>query len=216
MKKIGFLVAMDEEYRALREAGLSSPGKSLVFKQTGMGKVNAARAATELILTERPDAVIGTGVAGGMMEAMRTGDLVIASCVAHHDVWCGEGNAPGQVQGLPQRFDADRRLLDAAVFASGGFMGGVFTGLVASGDQFFISLEEDDRIRSLYPDVLAADMEAASIAQVCHLYGIPFLNIRIISDIHTSAEVQKASYSDFWRGFSGENMKFLEKMLERI
>lgn len=216
MKKIGFLVAMDEEYRALRDAGLSAPDKVVVYAKTGMGKVNAARAATEMILSEHPDAIIGTGVAGGMVPDMHTGDLVIASSVAYHDVWCGEGNVPGQVQGLPQRFEADSRLLEAAAFAAGSFKGDVFTGLVASGDQFFISLEEDDRIRSIYPEVLAADMEAAAIAQVCHLYGVPFLNIRIISDIHTSSEIQKASYEDFWQGFGGDNMKFLERMVEKL
>ena len=51
---------MESEYEALLNAGVENVVKA------GIGKVNAARATAELILTERPDCIINSGVAGGI------------------------------------------------------------------------------------------------------------------------------------------------------
>ena len=58
--KIGVIVAMESEYEALLNAGVENVVKA------GIGKVNAARATAELILTERPDCIINSGVAVGI------------------------------------------------------------------------------------------------------------------------------------------------------
>ena len=52
-------------------------------------------------------------------------------------------------------------------------------------------------IKHRFPAGLAVDMESAAIAQVCHLYGIPFLSFRIISDT-PGVEDHSAQYADFW------------------
>ncbi len=80
----------------------------------------------------------------------------------------------------------------------------------------FSSLEEDARIRAMYPDVLACDMESTAVAQVCHLHGIPFLSYRIISDVHTSVEVQKADYAAFKQQFSSDSFNFLKAFIEAL
>ena len=196
------LAAMDCEVRPLREAGLEC-------LQTGIGKVNAARAAVEAILTERPDAIISTGCAGGMAPGLRQMDVVIASETAYHDVWCGEPNPFGLIEGQPQRFPADPVLLEAA-FKAAPY---AHKGLIVTGDQFFISLEEDRRILGLYPDALAADMESAAIAQVCRHYGVPFLSVRVISDVHTSEKDQKLTYDAFRERFCAADAAFLKKLV---
>ena len=72
--KAGIIVAMQSEYDALREAGVASVVLS------GIGKASAARAATELILTEHPDCIINSGVAGGLKDfIVKAGDVVNAS-----------------------------------------------------------------------------------------------------------------------------------------
>lgn len=103
--KTGIIVAMDSEFDALTGCGIPNVVKA------GIGKVNAARTATELILTQRPDCIINSGVAGGIDACLQVGDFVVGTEVAYHDVWCGEGNLRGQVQGLPQRFAADPGLI---------------------------------------------------------------------------------------------------------
>lgn len=209
--KTGVIVAMSSELEALRRSGIQS-------RLSGIGKVNAARTATELILREAPDCIINSGVAGSVSPLAGLFDVVVASETAYHDVWCGEPNAPGCVEGLPQRFPSDPQLLEVAsgLVNPGSAHPHVCQGLVCSGDQFFISMEEDRRILSLYPDALACDMESAAIAQVCLHYGVPFLSLRVISDVHTGAQEQKASYEDFWKHLTDSSFAVLKSLIDRI
>jgi len=204
--KTGLIVAMASEYEALRRAGISDVVRS------GIGKAAAARAATEMILQDRPDYIINSGCAGGLAPDINVCDIVIGAQTAYHDVWCGEGNLPGQVQGLPQRFDADPALLHAA--RSLRCRQPVHCGLICSGDQFLSTREEETRVLGIYPDALACDMESAAIAQVCHHYGVPFLSFRIISDTRAGGSGRQEAYEHFWEHLSDDSFAFLQQLLE--
>ena len=207
MKK-GLIVAMTSEYEALRRAGVTGVIKS------GIGKADAARAATEFILTEHPDCIINSGCAGGLAEGVSVYDIVLGSQTAYHDVWCGEGNLLGQIQGLPQRFDADPALLRAALSLQTAQP--VRSGLICTGDQFLTSPEDDARVLGIYPDALACDMESAAIAQVCHHYGVPFLSFRMISDVHGSGQDATALYKDFWQKVADDSFAFLKLLIDKL
>ena len=207
MKK-GLIVAMTSEYEALRRAGVTGVIKS------GIGKADAARAATEFILTEHPDCIINSGCAGGVGAGLNVFDIVIGGQTAYHDVWCGEGNLPGQVQGLPQRFDADPALLRAALTLQ--IAQPVRSGLICTGDQFLTDPEDDARVLEIYPDALACDMESAAIAQVCHHYGVPFLSFRMISDVHGSGQDATALYKDFWAKVADDSFSFLKLLIDKL
>lgn len=212
--KTAVIVAMERELDALHAAGV---GRACV---AGIGKVNAARAATEMILRERPDCIVNSGVAGGLSSRLRVGDIVLGEAVAYHDVWCGAGNLRGQVQGMPARFAADPVLLDAARHsvgdaAAGGVLPGgtLHCGLIVSGDEFVDNAESEDRIAAMYPDALACDMESAAIAQVCHAYGLPFLCMRVISDVRGA---HMETYGGFWQDVSGVSFAALRSLLRRL
>ena len=206
--KTGLIVAMTSEYEALRRAGVTGVIKS------GIGKADAARAATEFILTERPDCIINSGCAGGVGAGLNVFDIVIGGQTAYHDVWCGEGNLPGQVQGLPQRFDADPALLRAALSLQTSQP--VRSGLICTGDQFLTDAEDDARVLEIYPDALACDMESAAIAQVCLHYGVPFLSFRMISDVHGSGQDATALYKDFWTKVADDSFSFLKLLIDKL
>ena len=206
--KTGLIVALTTEYDALRRSGVRDVTRS------GIGKADAARAATEMILNEHPDCIINSGCAGGLAPSVNVGDIVLGAQVAYHDVWCGEGNLRGQVQGLPQRFDADPDLLAAA--RSLQTDNPLHCGLICTGDQFISTVEEDERIRGLYPDALACDMESAAIAQVCLHYGVPFLSFRIISDTRSGGENRFSAYQDFWERIADGSFTFIRHLLERL
>ena len=216
--KIGILAAMDCEAAKVLEALPEIENVKLLTVTSGMGKVNAAMAATELILRESPDYIISAGCAGAMEGSpLRQGDIIAAEKVAFHDVWCGEEVGSGVMQGQPRFFEADPLMLEAAV-SSGSVIpsGKVCRGLLVCGDQFYIGPGEEHRILSLYPDALAADMESAAIAQVCRRFGVPFLSLRVISDVHTSAEIQKDSYSNFWDRDLSHYVNVLADTISRI
>ena len=90
-------------------------GNTLYIMECGIGKVNAAVGASELMARMQPDVVVSTGVAGGIDAKAGVMEVVAASEVVYHDVWCGMGNVYGQIQGLPPRFTCDERLVRKAV-----------------------------------------------------------------------------------------------------
>lgn len=57
------------------------------------------------------------------------------------------------------------------------------SGLICSGDLFVNGSDMIARIRNDFPSVKAVEMEAASIAQVCHAFQVPFVVVRAISDV---------------------------------
>ena len=81
---------------------------TIILTQCGIGKVNAATGAVELIRTFQPDCIISTGVAGGIDRCLKVMDVVASQHIVYHDVWCGEGNAYGQIQGMPALFEGNQ------------------------------------------------------------------------------------------------------------
>lgn len=163
----------------------------VVAMQCGIGKVNAAIGAWSVIERFKPDAVINTGVAGGVGTAVM--DVVVGSRVAYHDVWCGPESQWGAVQGLPLYYEGDESLL-ARIQAGPK----VKKGLICSGDCFIDTPAQVESIKAHFPDVMAVDMESGAIAQVCRIAGVPFLSVRVISDSPGAVADNTAQYEDFW------------------
>ena len=141
-------------------------------------------------------------------------DVVVGSEVVYHDVWCGDGNVLGQIQGMPARFVADGRLVQAAMAAEGEVR--VRSGLICSGDRFVSNREELEEIKGNFPEGLAVDMESGAIAQVCHMYGVPFLSCRIISDTPGVVEDHFLQYLDFWTVAPEKSIHVLRQIIERL
>lgn len=213
--RLGIISAMDSEHRQLAERLQEKKevmedgfryvvgtleGNEVVLTQCGIGKVNAAVGTAELIRRYRPECVISTGVAGGIDACLKVTDVVVSSRVAYHDVWCGDGNEHGQVQGLPLYFEGYRPLLEHALSLNegGGLESRIHSGLICTGDQFISDKAQLADIKQHFPEGLACDMESAAIAQTCHLYDIPFLSFRIISDTPGAHEDNFNQYLDFW------------------
>lgn len=225
MQKIGVVVAMGKEFellaRLLEERSETSPlgmrlckgrvgNKQVFLMKSGIGKVAAATGVNLLCAEEMPDAVLNSGVAGGIGEGLQVGDVVAGTECLYHDVDCGEGNEKGQVQGFPARFAADAVLLEAARRQ------GVKTGLICTGDQFITDSTRLQDILKNFPQALAVDMESAAMAQVCHMRKVPFLSLRIISDTPCAQNDNMAQYKDFWTQAPLRNFELLRKLLEDL
>lgn len=224
--KIAIVVAMQKELDLLlphiSEIVKSEKGRFIVYHgqmagceiiamQSGIGKVNSALALQCMLNDFAPDLVINTGVAGGTGRAGIL-DVVVGSRVAYHDVWCGPETVPGQASGCPQFFEPPCGLLDIPALDPAG---GVIHGLIASGDIFVASSEETERIRGLYPDVVAVDMESASMAQTCWLSGVPFVSVRVVSDTPGAAD-NISQYENFWTDAPMRTFSVLMPLVEQI
>ena len=163
--------------------------------QCGIGKVNAAAGTADLIHAHHPDCIISTGVAGGIDKCLKVMEVVVSSHIVYHDVWCGEGNAYGQVQGLPLYFEGNRTLLDCALGLASETR--IHDGLICTGDKFITDRTELNEIKKQFPDGLAVDMESGAIAHVCYLNKISFISFRIISDT-PGVDHHFEQYLNFW------------------
>lgn len=208
--KIGIIVAMESELQMLlplvediKETSVNGylirrgrmGDNEVAIMQTGIGKVNAAVGAISLIDSFGPDLVVNTGIAGGTGQGADILDVVIADRIGYHDVYCGPGNARGQVQGLPELFPClgDKLVNLGAVSGNPA----VKRGLIASGDLFVSTPEELKAVLAVQPEAIAVDMESGAIAQVCCLRDVPFLAIRVVSDT-PGVENHHAQYSEFF------------------
>ena len=132
-------------------------------------------------------------------------------------MWCGEGNAYGQVQGLPARFEADPRLLEVAraLAADPTVDTPVCCGLTCTGDKFITDPDELSAVCRAFPKALAVDMESAAIAHTCYLHRVPFLSFRVISDT-PGAESHWEQYQDFWGTMADRSFGITRTFLSRI
>ncbi|PJG83094.1 5'-methylthioadenosine/adenosylhomocysteine nucleosidase [Caviibacterium pharyngocola] len=157
--------------------------KDVALLQSGIGKVAAAMGTTALLHIAAPDMVINTGSAGGVAAGLAVGDVVISTETAYHDAdVTAFGYAKGQLPACPPTFVSDKKLtaLAAEIAASQGNR--VHYGLICSGDSFIQGGEPLARIKADFPQVIAVEMEAAAIAQVCHAFNLPFVVVRAVSD----------------------------------
>ena len=225
--KIGVIIAMDIEYRQMRDAIGGDTGRlgnnDIVLWQCGIGKVNAAVGTMRLIQEHHPNAILSTGLAGGIDPQMQVGDILAATQCVYHDVDCGGiasgGVCPiGQVQGLPARYDADQRLLDHALKVESGKRKAeserLVTGLICTGDQFITDRERQNVIKRNFVDGLACDMESAAIAQTCYLMKVPFMSLRVISDTPGRTDDHAAQWKDFLGAMCDRSFQFVKSFLE--
>lgn len=208
MKKIGIIVAMDKEYEQLSK--VFEDRTDIVLQKCGIGKVNAAVGATEMLRDHQPDLIVSSGCAGGASTSLEVMDVVAASSCACHDVYCGDNAAYGQVLGMPARFEAPQALIDKALQIPR-----VKAGLTVSGDWFVDSKEKMREILDHFPEAMAVDMESCAIAQVCHRYAVPFISFRVISDIPLK-DTKASQYFDFWDRVAEDSFEVTLRFVESI
>lgn len=227
---IGIIGAMDEEIDLLlreikekQEHVIANSlfvqgklhGKDVVLLQSGIGKVNAAMATTILHEQFKPTHIINTGSAGGFKDDLNVGDIVISKEVVHHDVDVTAFDyAYGQVPGLPATYKANDTLIELTKTILKNVNIKTEIGVIATGDSFMSDAKRVAFIKQKFPNMLAAEMEAAAIAQVCHQYKTPFVVIRALSDI--AGKESSVSFDEFLDIAAKNAALFIMKMLEEM
>lgn len=210
--KIAVVGAMEEEVEILRrEIGLGKittigncefiEGKvgkhEVIVTKSGIGKVNAAMATTILLQNFKPDIVLNTGSAGGTNPELEVGTIVISDYVLHHDVdVTAFGYELGQVPQLPASFPSDPQLIEfarEAVMELDTYEHAV--GTIASADTFMADPEKVLQVKNRFPRVIAVEMEAAAVAQVCYQFNTRCVVIRALSDI--AGKESTVSFDEF-------------------
>ena len=176
----------EETIGGARVRTLHLGGREVLLVTTGIGLVNAAAAGAVVARGLNPAALVSAGSAGGLGPEVAVGDVVVGTSYAYTRADARAfGYAMGQVPGMPVSFAGDHRLVAEARAAGGGHT--VRVGEVVSGDAF-IDGALVDQVRRDFPDALATDMESTALAHTAHLFGLPFVAVRGISDLCGATE----------------------------
>ena len=212
-KHIGLVSATEKESRAvlktlrrIKDERLALPvyqGKirktNVIHIISGIGKTNAAHAATLLIEKFSPSAVINFGIGGAYPSAnLRAGDIAIADREIYGDegLWLKDGFHKADAIGIPllkkgrkkyfNEFSMDKKLFKKAVnilhitpdASRFTIKAGVFVTVSTVTGTCRRAREIEKRFNAI-----CENMEGAAVAHVCAMYGIPGLEIRGISNI---------------------------------
>ncbi|MCF6212455.1 MAG: 5'-methylthioadenosine/adenosylhomocysteine nucleosidase [Flavobacteriaceae bacterium] len=176
--------------------------KPVVLVFSNWGKVAAATTATQLIQSFNIKKLIFTGVAGALQEHLNIGDVVVGKHLYQHDMDARPLYEQFEIPIIKKKFfKTDVSLTKELVKASEAYLQAipnnlshtlssefgitnpkVFTGGIASGDQFISSIEKIEQFNKNLPDVLCVEMEGAAVAQVCFDYKVCFAIMRTLSD----------------------------------
>lgn len=228
MSVIGLIGAMDEEVAVIKAwmTGVTEQtiagcdffigqfeGKDVVLLKSGIGKVNAALSTTLLLSQFKPDYVINIGSAGGYDPELQVGDVVISDRVIHHDVdVTAFGYVMGQVPSMPEAYQADVALVESAQQAvASATEVRAKVGLIGTGDSFMSDPVRVASVRETFPALVAVEMEAAAVAQVCFKFNTPFVVVRALSDI--AGKESPASFEEYLKIAAENSSLMIQQML---
>ena len=171
-------------------------GRDVDLVETGLGAVNTAHAVTRSLEAQSPDVVMQIGVAGAYVGGcLQVGDLAVAAEEVYGDlgVVTPDGWRPADESGIPlavvegtalfNRVPVDEALGRRAVEIlrasdTGRVERGPFVTVQSCSGTVALGAERERRV----PGALCESMEGAAAAHVCTLYGVPFVEVRGISN----------------------------------
>jgi adenosylhomocysteine nucleosidase len=180
-------------------------GRAVALAEAGIGKVNTAAVATLLVARFAARTLVFSGVAGGLDPDLAIGDVVIAERAIQHDAGVienerlhpyqaghvpffnptpelGYAAAPALLDRVRERLRGlELAPLSAAAGGSGRHPKLVY-GTILAGDQFIHCEATRERLHREF-QAQAVAMEGGALAQVAERLGVPWLEIRALSDL---------------------------------
>jgi len=179
--------------------------REVVLAEAGIGKVNTAAVATLLASRFEAQTLVFSGVAGGLDPELAIGDVVIAERAIQHDTGVIENEHlhPYQAGHIPffnpthdlgyavepellARVRARLEALELAPLSAAAGGSGrppkLVYGTILAGDQYIHCEATRERLHREF-QAQAVAMEGAALAQVAARLGVPWLEIRALSDL---------------------------------
>ena len=200
------LLTNKQEYKIGRRSYFTGElnNQKVVVVYSRVGKVAASATVTTLILEFKVSELIFTGVAGGIHTDVKIGDIVLGQSLIQHDMNAQPLFPAYEIPMLGKAyFEANSSQLEVATTAILEILEEqhlhnvisekdldkfnihqpqLHVGLIGSGDLFFSTNSQKEKLQQNLPEILCVEMEGAAVAQVCYEFDIPFIIIRTISD----------------------------------
>lgn len=143
----------------------------------GIGPAAAAAATSAELARATYDLVVCAGIGGGFAP-LRPGDIAVASTIAFADLGAHSPTGWVEIEGAPARYDVPPRLAVELADRTGGHLGTVLTVAGVTG-----TAEQTEALADRYPDAVAEGMEGAGVAAAALVHGVPFAEIRAVSNL---------------------------------
>lgn len=161
------VTAVDAERDAVRAGGASAVA-------AGIGPAAAAAATSAALAHESVDLVVSAGIAGGF--DIPLGTVVVASRIVAADL--GRETADGFEPIGTTSLDVPTELVAAFATPARAITGTVLTVSTVTGTAATAAA-----LRARYPDAVAEAMEGFGVATAAALHGVPFVEVRAISNL---------------------------------
>jgi adenosylhomocysteine nucleosidase len=180
---IGILAALDRELEAFKEQEKELNARGFVLKTCGVGKVNAAIAACELIHQCRVKRIIVVGTCASLHTHLRQGRMMLATQATYHDMDVSAlGFDVGEIPYASQSaWNPDADLTHALSLALTNAGDQPWMGRLLTGDRFIASKDEARKLAETLGGS-ALDMETAAVAHACAQLNVHWAAVRIVSD----------------------------------
>lgn len=160
---------------------IASAGVNAEIVMAGIGPAAAAAATSHALNAAQPDLVLCVGIGGGFAP-LRPGDVAVASAVVFADLGAEtpDGFVPITELGLgaTARYDVPASLAVELADRTGGHLGTVLTVATVTG-----TAASAAALARRVPDAVAEGMEGAGVAAAAARYGVPFGELRAISNL---------------------------------
>jgi 5'-methylthioadenosine/S-adenosylhomocysteine nucleosidase len=198
----------------------------VVALSLGMGQLNAAALTTDLLAEFQPRFVILVGIAGGLGDAVKLGDVVVSDQVVDYEIqkvrddgrdlrWSVYRSAPELLASVQNTFSETwkSRITVSRPDGLPSSATNTVIGTVLSGNKMIASTKEASSLRSVWSRSSAVEMEAAGIAAVLYqrTASVGFLMVKGICDLADAAKV------DSWHAYAADAAAtFVWSLLSRI
>lgn len=161
----------------------SDGDKKWVVMQSGMGKVRAASMCQMIIDTYQVDTFFEFGFAGGLVDTLDIGDIIVITGVSEHD-------APNRSEIQREQNEWRARLFQASASSISTFANilsrnpnvTLTKSPVICGDMDVYNREVRDKIAA-ESGTVAVNWESSAIVEVCAINKVKYVGIRVISDL---------------------------------
>ena len=209
-------------------------GHEVILVGAGIGKVNTAMTASLLCDRFGCRLVVFSGVAGGLDPALRIGDVVIADLAIQHDAGVIENGVVNTYQaghvpffnptdrlgypvdpGLLARVKAGLQGFELGRVSASGISRSarIVYGTILSGDQYLHCETTRERLfREL--GGRAIEMEGGALGQVCEAFGVPWLDIRALSDL--AGKDSRFDFERFVHEVAASSAAILRQLLKTV
>lgn len=185
-KRVLFVVAVEAEAQAVRQAAQQVPDVYTTIMVGGVGPVDAAVSTMRALLQEEYDQVVSAGIGGGFApEVPALGAIVLGSSAHFADLGAASGDGFLSVEqlGFGQSclaFESVWTQRWQTALAAAGIpseRGPIITVATATG-----TAEGAQALRQRVPGALAEGMEGYGVARAAASCGVAFTEIRAISN----------------------------------